>query len=73
MMQKKFADVLITYYKRNGAFIYDSSHAEILVRILEIVYSKKTAFWIYVMLVETILPLNYYSDKLFPQTLLRYT
>ena len=39
-MRKRFAEVMITYHKRNGAFIYDPSQAEIMVRLLEIVVSK---------------------------------
>lgn len=39
-MRKKFAEVMITYHKRNGAFIYDPSQAEIMVRLLEVVVSK---------------------------------
>ena len=39
-MRKKFVEVMITYHKRNGAFIYDPSQAEIMVRLLEVVVSK---------------------------------
>ena len=39
-MRKKFEEVMITYHKRNGAFIYDPSQAEIMVRLLEVVFSK---------------------------------
>ena len=72
-MRKRFADVMITYHKRNGAFIYDPSQAEIMVRLLEVVFNRQTAFWLYCLLVETILPLGFYSNRLFPQTLSRYT
>ena len=65
-MQKKFADVLITYHKRNGAFIYDPNQSEVLVRILEVVFKKETAFWLYCVLVESILPLNFNASKLYP-------
>ena len=37
-MQDRFADVMITYHKRNGAFIYNQSQSEILIRILEVVF-----------------------------------
>jgi len=72
-MQKRFADVMITYHKRNGAFIYNQSQSEILIRILEVVYKKKTAFWLYVCLNESILPLNFYTNTLYPQAFLNYT
>ena len=65
-MSEKFAEVLITYHKRNGAFIYESNSAEVLTKILEVVFSKKTAFWLYCVLVESILPLNFYANKLYP-------
>lgn len=37
-LQKRFAEVMMTYHKRNGAFIYNQSQSEILIRILEVVY-----------------------------------
>ena len=72
-MQKKFADVMITYHKRNGAFVYNQSQSEILIRILEVVFKKETAFWLYCVLNETILPLNFYTNTLYPQAFLDYT
>ena len=39
-MRKKFAEVMTTYHKRNGAFIYDPSQAGIMVRLLEVVFNK---------------------------------
>ena len=72
-MQKKFAEVMITYHKRNGAFIYNQSQSEILIRILEVVYKKETAFWLYCVLNETVLPLNFYTNTLYPQAFLEYT
>lgn len=72
-MQNKFAKVMINYHKRNGAFIYNQSQSEILIRILEVVYSETTAFWLYSILNECILPLNFYTNTLFPQAFLDYT
>ena len=65
-MQSRFANVMITYHKRNGAFIYNQSQSEILIRILEFVYNDKTAFWLYTCLNECILPLNFYTNTLYP-------
>ena len=65
-MQIKFAEVMITYHKRNGAFVYNQSQSEILIRILEVVFKKETAFWLYCVLNETILPLNFYTNTLYP-------
>ena len=73
MMQNKFAKVMMTYHKRNGAFIYNQSQSEILIRILEIVFKEKNAFWLYCVLNETILPLNFYTNTLYPQAFLEYT
>ena len=36
---------------------------------MEIVSNKKDAFWLYVALVESILPLDYFKNSLYPQTL----
>ena len=72
-MQEKFKNVMITYHKRNGAFIYNQSQSEILIRILEVVYCNKTAFWLYCVLNECILPLNFYTNTLYPQAFLEYT
>lgn len=63
----------MTYHKRNGAFIYNQSQSEILIRILEVVYNKQTTFWLYCVLNESILPLNFYTNTLYPQTFLQYT
>ena len=73
MMQNRFKDVMNTYHKRNGAFIYNQSQSEILIRILEVVFVKEIAFWLYCILVETILPLNFYTNTLYPQAFLDYT
>ena len=72
-MQRRFADVMISYHKRNQAFIYNQSQSEILIRILEVVFSRETAFWLYSILIETILPLNFYTNTLYPQAFLDYT
>lgn len=72
-MQKKFAEVMITYHKRNGAYIYNQSQSEILIRILEVVFQSKPAFWLYCILNESILPLNFYTNTLYPQAFLEYT
>ena len=72
-MQKRFAQVMIAYHKRNGAFVYNQSQSEILIRILEVVFNKETSFWLYTILNETILPLNFYTNTLYPQAFLDYT
>lgn len=42
-------------------------------RILEVVPDAKKAFWIYACLIETVLPVNFFSHTLYPQTLLKFT
>ena len=42
-------------------------------RILEVVIKKEFAFWLYCILVETILPLNFYTNTFYPQALQNYT
>ena len=64
---------MMAYHKRNGAFIYNQSQSEILIRILEVVFSKETAFWLYTVLNESILPLNFYTNTLYPQAFLDFT
>ena len=64
---------MVTYHKRNGNFIYNQSQSEILIRILEVVYDNKKAFWLYCILNESILPLNFYTNTLYPQAFLEYT
>ena len=44
-----------------------------MIHILEVVLQKKTAFWIYTCLLESVLPLNFYTNTLYPQTFLEYT
>ena len=73
LMQDKFSEVMVTYHKRNGAYVYNQSQSEILIRILEVVYDNKKAFWLYTMLNESILPLNFYTHTLYPQAFLEYT
>ena len=72
-MQKRFASVMTTYHKRNGAFVYNQSQSEIVIRLLEVVFKKETAFWLYCVLNESILPLNFYTNTLYPQAFLDYT
>lgn len=64
---------MINYCKRNGAFMYCQSQSTIMSRILEVVYFKDQAFWLYAALVETILPPNFFSQTLYPQTYLEFT
>ena len=65
-MQNSFAEVMINYCKRNGAFLYNQSQSTILSRILEVVYKQEQAFWLYAVLLETILPANFYSQTFYP-------
>ena len=44
-----------------------------MIRILEVVFNKETSFWLYTVLNETILPLNFYTNTLYPQAFLDYT
>ena len=44
-----------------------------MIRILEVVFKKETAFWLYCVLNESILPLNFYTNTLYPQAFLKYT
>ena len=44
-----------------------------MIRILEVVFKEKKAFWLYCILNETILPLNFYTNTLYPQAFLEYT
>ena len=53
--------------------VYNQSQSEILIRILEVVFKKETAFWLYCILCESILPLNFYTNTLYPQAFLEYT
>ena len=40
---------------------------------MEVVFNKETAFWLYTVLNESILPLNFYTNTLYPQAFLDYT
>ena len=40
---------------------------------MEVVFKEKNAFWLYCVLNETILPLNFYTNTLYPQAFLEYT
>ena len=41
--------------------------------MLEVVYDKKKTFWLYACLLETFLPLNFYTNTLYPQAFCEYT
>ena len=64
---------MMTYHKRNGTLAYNHGQSGILTRILEVIFKKETAFWLFCILLESILPLNFYANSLYPQTLLDYT
>ena len=51
-MQERLAEVLVTYTKRNASFMYQQAHSDILMRILEVVYSTTESFWLFSMLIE---------------------
>ena len=44
-----------------------------MVRLLEVVLNESRTFWLYTCLVESILPLNFYTNTLYPQAFCEYT
>lgn len=56
-------NVLIAYSRRNCTLGYCQGFNYIVGKILKIVSNEENAFWIFVQIIENILPINYYSDS----------
>lgn len=60
--RKSLSKVLTAYQKRNSSYEYIQSHCFIACRLLEICRDSTNAtFWLYVSLMEHILPVGYFS------------
>ena len=55
-------NILLAYSRRNISIGYCQGFNFIVGRILTIVNSEEDAFWLFVVIIESILPLNYYSE-----------
>ena len=61
---KKLENILIAYSRRNPFLGYCQGFNFIVYFILKIIKKEEEAFWLFVQIIEKILPLNYYSNVL---------
>lgn len=60
--QKKIKNVLIAYTRRNSKIGYCQGFNFIVARLLRLFDKEEDAFWIFVQIMENILPCEYYSE-----------
>ena len=58
----KLKRILLAYSKRNSSIGYIQGFNFIVDKILRFVDDEEKAFWIFVVMLEDILPINYYSE-----------
>ena len=61
---KKLENILIAYSRRNPFLGYCQGFNFIVYFVLKIIKKEEEAFWLFVQIIEKILPLNYYSNVL---------
>ena len=61
---KRLENILIAYSRRNPFIGYCQGFNFIVDFILKIVEKEEESFWLFVQIIESILPLNYYSNVL---------
>ena len=61
---KKLENILIAYSRRNQFMGYCQGFNFIVSFILKIINNEEESFWLFVQIIEKILPLNYYSNVL---------
>ena len=61
---KKLENILIAYSRRNQFIGYCQGFNFIVSFILKIINNEEESFWLFVQIIEKILPLNYYSNVL---------
>jgi small G protein signaling modulator 3 len=54
--------ILVSYTKRNPLIGYVQGMNFILSKIVETITKEEEAFWVFVMILEKILPIDYYSN-----------
>ena len=58
---KKLRNILTAYTKRNPTVGYCQGMNFVAGRLLQVIEDEEEAFWVLASLIETILPLDYYS------------
>jgi len=61
---KKLENILLAYSRRNQFIGYCQGFNIIVSFILKIINNEEESFWLFVQIIEKILPLNYYSNVL---------
>ena len=61
---KKLENILLAYSRRNQFIGYCQGFNFIVSFILKIINNEEESFWLFVQIIEKILPLNYYSNVL---------
>ena len=61
---KRLENILIAYSRRNPFIGYCQGFNFIVAFILKIIEKEEESFWLFVQIIEKILPLNYYSNVL---------
>ena len=62
LYSKKLKHILIAYSRRNISIGYCQGFNFIAGFILKTVHNEEEAFWLFVQIIESILPLNYFSN-----------
>ena len=60
--KKKLKNVLIAYSRRNSKIGYCQGFNFIVARLLKLFDKEEDVFWIFVQIIENILPCEYYSE-----------
>jgi len=61
--KSKIRNILTVFIRRNMTLRYDSNFCIIARRIIEIINDEEQAFWVFVQLIENILPIDFFFNQ----------
>ena len=64
IIKDKLKNILISYSKRNHSIGYIQGFNFIVAKILKILPDEEKAFWLFVQIIENILPIDFYSEMI---------
>jgi len=59
---QKLKNILVAYSRRSSSIGYCQGFNFLAARVLSIIDNEEKAFWVFVQLIENLLPINYYSE-----------
>ena len=62
IIKQKLKNILISYSKRNQSIGYIQGFNFIVAKILQMLPDEEKAFWLFVQIIENILPIDFYSE-----------